>query len=188
MSTAFGLIARASRAKRKYLAGVEGADSWATDGHKWLNVPFDSGFAFVRDRQAHRAAMTLNAPYIAADDRARDQIDWNPEWSRRGRGFAIYAALRELGRTGLENLVDRTCEFASSVVDGIGALPGAEVISRPHLNQGLLRFPDPRRGAGEADHDARTRIVIEAVNATGEAFFSGTVFRGRAAMRVSVVN
>jgi glutamate/tyrosine decarboxylase-like PLP-dependent enzyme len=185
---AFGLIARASRSKRNYLAGVENADSWATDGHKWLNVPFDSGLAFVRDREAHRAAMTLNAPYIAADDRARDQIDWNPEWSRRGRGFAIYAALRELGRNGLEDLIDRTCDFATAIVDGIGALPGAEVIRRPHLNQGLVRFLDTRRGACEADHDARTRSVIEAINATGEAFFSSTIFRGTPAMRVSVVN
>ncbi|MCK1502129.1 aminotransferase class V-fold PLP-dependent enzyme [Bradyrhizobium sp. 188] len=185
---AFGMFARASRSKRGYLAGAELADSWATDGHKWLNVPFDSGLVFVRDREAHRAAMTLNAAYIASNDQARDQIDWNPEWSRRGRGFAVYAALRELGRAGLEELIDRTCDLARSMVDRIGALPGVEIIWRPHLNQGLVRFLDTRSGAGDTAHDLRTRAVIEAINATGEAFFSSSVYRGKATMRVSVVN
>jgi glutamate/tyrosine decarboxylase-like PLP-dependent enzyme len=185
---AFGLFARASRSKRHLIAGVEAADSWATDGHKWLNVPFDCGLAFVRDAAAHRAAMTVSASYIAAEGQARDQIDWNPEWSRRGRGIAIYAALRELGRSGLEDLIDRTCAHAAALVSGIGALPNVEVLYRPHLNQGLLRFLDSRVNAGDADHDARTEAVINAINLTGEAFFSGTTWRGKRAMRVSVVN
>jgi glutamate/tyrosine decarboxylase-like PLP-dependent enzyme len=185
---AFGLFARASRAKRHLLAGVEAADSWATDGHKWLNVPFDCGFAVVRDVEAHRAAMTLSASYIAAANEARDQIDWNPEWSRRGRGFAVYAALRELGRDGLEALVDRTCAYCHALVTGIGATAGAAVVWAPQLNQGLVRFLDPRPGAEDADHDRHTDAVIAAVNATGEAFFSGTTWHGRRAMRVSVVN
>lgn len=185
---AFGLFARASRAKSHYLAGVERADSWAADGHKWLNVPFDNGMVFVRDAAMHRAAMTLNVSYLAANALARDQIDWNPEWSRRGRGFAVYAALRELGREGLEQLIDRTCNLAQAIVEGIGALPDVEVVWRPLLNQGLLRFRDPRGGVDDRAHDARTRAVIDAINATGEAFFSSTVFRGRLVMRVSVVN
>jgi glutamate/tyrosine decarboxylase-like PLP-dependent enzyme len=185
---AFGIFARASRSKRHHLAGVEEADSWATDGHKWLNVPFDCGMVFVRDREAHRAAMSVSAAYIAAEEHARDQIDWNPEWSRRGRGIAIYAALRELGRNGLENLIDRTCAYAEAIVAGIGVLPNVEVLWRPQLNQGLVRFLDPRANAGDADHDARTDAVINAINRTGEAFFSGTSWRGRRAMRVSVVN
>jgi glutamate/tyrosine decarboxylase-like PLP-dependent enzyme len=185
---AFGLFARASRSKRHHVAGVEAADSWATDGHKWLNVPFDCGLVFVRDSAAHRAAMTVSAAYIAAEGRARDQIDWNPEWSRRGHGIVIYAALRELGRSGLEDLVDRTCTHAAALVSRIGALPDVEVLWRPHLNQGLIRFLDLRANANDADHDARTDAVINAINMTGEAFFSGTSWRGKRAMRVSVVN
>lgn len=185
---AFGLIARVSRSKQDLMRGIDLADSWATDGHKWLNVPFDSGFAFVRDRAAHRASMTVSASYIAPEGRARDEIDWNPEWSRRGRGFAVYAAIRELGRRGLEELVDRCCQHAAGIVDGIGEIDGAEVLWRPTLNQGLARFVDSRPGASEADHDVRTDAVIAAVNRSGEAFFSGTTWRGKRAMRVSVVN
>jgi glutamate/tyrosine decarboxylase-like PLP-dependent enzyme/organic hydroperoxide reductase OsmC/OhrA len=185
---AFGLIARASRSKRTLMTGIELADSWASDAHKWLNVPYDSGLAFVRDREAHRASMTASASYITADGKARDQIDWNPEWSRRARGFAIYAALRELGRNGLEDLIDRCCAHAHSIVTGIGALPGTEILSVPQLNQGLVRFLDPRPQATQEDHNAHTDSVIAAVNASGDAFFSGTTWRAKRAMRVSVVN
>ncbi len=185
---AFGLFARASEAKARHLRGVEMADSWAVDGHKWLNVPYDCGIAFVRDRDTHRAAMSVEASYLVATKTARDQMDWNPEWSRRARGFAVYAALRELGRDGLRELVDRTCEQARNLVDGMGALEGAEVLWRPRLNQGLIRFLDPRPGAKPCDHDARTDAVIEAINATGEAFVGGTTWRGMRAMRISVVN
>ncbi len=185
---AFGLFARASRAKRHLVAGVEAADSWAADGHKWLNVPFDCGLAVVRDAASHRAAMTVSAAYIAPANEARDQIDWNPEWSRRGRGFAVYAALRELGRDGLEALIDRTCAHCHALVTGVGGLPGAEVVWAPRLNQGLVRFRAPHADASAEDHDRHTDAVIAAVNATGEAFFSGTTWRGRRAMRVSVVN
>jgi glutamate/tyrosine decarboxylase-like PLP-dependent enzyme len=185
---AFGLMARASRSQRPLTAGLERAQSWATDGHKWLNVPFDCGFAFVRDRSAHRASMTISANYITVEGRARDEIDWNPEWSRRSRGFTVYAAIKELGRAGLEDLIDRSCAHARAIVVGIGQVPGAEVLWKPQLNQGLVRFLDRRPGASEADHDARTDAVIAAINATGEAFFSGTTWRGKRAMRVSVVN
>ena len=185
---AFGLIARASPAKRHLLDGVELADSWALDAHKWLNAPYDSGIAIVRDRAAHRAAMTAHASYLVASDVVRDEVDWNPEFSRRARGFALYAALRELGRDGVAELVDRTCAHCHSIVTGIGALDGAEVLWVPELDQGLVRFLDPRRGATDEDHDAYTDRIIAALNASGEAFFGGVTWKGRRAMRVSVVN
>ncbi|HTB17598.1 MAG TPA: pyridoxal-dependent decarboxylase, partial [Bryobacteraceae bacterium] len=167
---AFGLWAGASPRYRHFLAGVEAADSWATDGHKWLNVPHDSGYAFVARPAAHRAAMSHRAPYLVHDRDARDEMDWNPEWSRRARGFSTYAALRELGRDGVTALVDGCCAHASAMVDGIGRLPGAQVLWRPSINQGLVRFLDP----SGADHDRRTDDVIGAINASGEAFFGGT--------------
>jgi glutamate/tyrosine decarboxylase-like PLP-dependent enzyme len=144
---AFGLWANASPRFRHLLRGVEAADSWATDGHKWLNVPYDSGFAFVADPVAHRAAMAYRASYLTYDEAARDQLDWTPEWSRRARGFATYCALRELGRDGVAALIDRCCDHARAIVRGIGALPGAEVVWDPQINQGLVAFGD----------DARTR-------------------------------
>jgi glutamate/tyrosine decarboxylase-like PLP-dependent enzyme len=185
---AFGLMARASRTRRRHLDGVELADSWATDAHKWLNVPYDSGIAIVGDRAAHRAAMTVSASYLAPNEQVRDEIDWNPEFSRRARGFALYAALRELGRAGLGGLIDRCCEHCHALVAGIGALSGAELLWRPELNQGLVRFLDERAGATDKDHDLRTDAVIAAINATGEAFFGGVTWNGKRAMRVSVVN
>lgn len=185
---AFGLWARATPTHRGLAQGIELCDSWTTDAHKYLNVPYDSGLAFVRDPQAHRAAMTLSTSYLPPGGAARDQIDWNPEFSRRARGFAIYAALRELGRDGVADLVDRTCRYAQAVTAGIGALPGAEVVTTSHLNQGLVRFASPKPGATEADHDARTDAIIAAVNASGEALFGGVTFRGRRCMRVSLCN
>lgn len=185
---AFGLFARASAKLRGLTAGLELADSWACDGHKWLNVPFDCGYAFVRDAEAHRAAMTLGASYIAPGGDARDQIDFNLEWSRRGRGVATYAALRELGRDGLAAMIERCCDHAHALVTGLGALDGAELLWEPTLNQGLVRFLDRRQGARERDHDERTDAVMAAINATGEAYVSGTTWHGRRAMRVSVVN
>ncbi|HEY1926899.1 MAG TPA: pyridoxal-dependent decarboxylase [Caulobacteraceae bacterium] len=184
---AFGLWARASRRHAHLLDGVELADSWATDAHKWLNTPQDCGLAFVRDREAHRASMTLSADYLHSDGKARDQMDWTPEWTRRARGYAVYAALRELGRDGLADLVDRCCGHARALAHGIAALPGAELVAVPTLNQGLVRFPAPPPAAAR-DHDLRTDAVIAAINATGEAFFSGTTWQGRRAMRISVCN
>lgn len=184
---AFGLWAKASPRYRDLARGLELCDSWTTDAHKYLNVPYDSGIAFVRDAQAHRAAMTLSTSYLPAGA-ARDQIDWNPEFSRRARGFAIYAALRELGREGLADLVERTCAHAQAIVAGIGALPGAEIVASPTLIQGLLRFHAASPTATEADHDRRTNEVIAALNASGETFFGGVDWRGRRCMRVSVCN
>jgi glutamate/tyrosine decarboxylase-like PLP-dependent enzyme len=185
---AFGLWANASARHRHLLAGVEQADSWATDGHKWLNVPYDSGFAFVADPEAHRKAMSYEASYIAHNDKVREQKDWNPEWSRRGRGVAVYAALRELGRDGVAALVERCCEHARAIAVGIAGLPGAHMVWEPIINQGLVRFTDPRPGATEQDHDAWTDAVAGAVVAGGEAFFSNTTWRGMRCMRISVCN
>ncbi|MCU1222706.1 MAG: aspartate aminotransferase family protein [Edaphobacter sp.] len=185
---AFGLWAAATPTHRHLMRGAAKADSWATDGHKWLNVPYDCGYAFVADPASHRAALTLQAAYITHDTDARDPIDWNPEWSRRARGFATYAALRQLGRTGVASLIDRCCEHAHALVTRIGNLPGAQVLWEPQINQGLLRFLDPRPNATEADHDAHTIAIIVAIQASGEAFFTGTTWRGRRAMRVSVCN
>jgi glutamate/tyrosine decarboxylase-like PLP-dependent enzyme len=183
---AFGLWARASRRYRHLTRGVELADSWATDGHKLLNVPFDCGYAFVAHSEHHKAALSLRASYLTHADDARDQIDWTPDWSRRARGFATYAALRTLGRAGVADLFDHCCERAHALAHGIGNLPGVEIVSEPVINQALVRFSDPRDGAAEADHDRRTDDVIAAVNATGEAFFTGTTWRERRVMRISV--
>jgi aromatic-L-amino-acid decarboxylase len=184
---AFGLWAKASPRHRDLVRGLELCDSWTTDGHKYLNVPYDSGMAFVRDSDAHRAALTVSVSYLPPPE-VRDGLDWTPDFSRRGRGFAVYAALRELGRQGLAELVDRTCRHAQAVVEGIGALPGAEAIAWGGLNQGLVRFRSAKPGATDADHDRRTDEVIAAINATGEAFFGGVTWQGTRCMRVSVCN
>ncbi len=125
---AFGLWAAASPKYEHLLNGVEQADSWAVDGHKWLNVPYDCGYAFVTDSRAHQAAMSHRASYLTHDAVARDQIDWTPEWSHRGRGVATYAALRQLGKQGVAELIERTCQYAHRLTTRIGALPGAELI------------------------------------------------------------
>jgi glutamate/tyrosine decarboxylase-like PLP-dependent enzyme len=185
---AFGLWAAASPKLKHFVKGVQEADSWATDGHKWLNVPFDCGYAFVAHPRAHQAAMSHRASYLTFDADARDQIDWNPEWSRRARGFSTYAALRQLGREGVAALVERCCAHAHALVTRIGQLPGAELMSEPTINQGLLRFPDPRPGATESDHTRRTNEIIAAILASCEAFFSGSDWKGHRVMRVSVCN
>jgi glutamate/tyrosine decarboxylase-like PLP-dependent enzyme len=183
---AMGLWCNASPRLRHLLKGVERADSWATDGHKWLNVPYDSGYAFVAHPEHHRAGMEHRASYLAHAEDVRDELDWNPEHSRRARGFATYAALRELGRSGVADLVERCSRLAGEIVTRIGALPNAQAIRVSEMNQGLVRFLDPKPGATGADHDVRTDQVIAAINATGEAFFTGTTWRGMRCMRVSV--
>ena len=183
---AFGLWAAASPRFRALVAGVEQADSWATDGHKWLNVPYDCGYAFVARPEALRGAMSVRASYLTHDSDARDQMDWTPEFSRRARGFATYAAIRQLGRRGIAALVDRCCDHAHALATRIGALEGAELLREPIINQGLVRFPSPRAGATPADHDRHTDDVAAAITASGEAFFSGTTWQGMRCMRISV--
>src|SRR3546814_11590758 len=123
--------------------------------------------------------MTLSADYLVAGSDTRDQIDWTPDWTRRARGFAVYAALRELGRDGVADLVERSCDHASALAHGIAALHGAELVAAPTLNQALVRFRSPAPAATEADHDASTLAVIAAIHAEGTAFFSGPVWQGR---------
>src|ERR687892_404879 len=197
---AFGLWAGASPTMRPALAGVERADSWATDFHKWLNVPYDSGFVACADTAAHSGAMGTRAAYLVHADAdadyhegtdtgtaaPRDQLDWNPEFSRRARGFAVYAALRSLGRQGVADLVDRCCARARQFAERLGRIDGVEVLNDVALDQVLVRF---RQGTnGDAEDDALTRRVVDAVQASGDCWMSGTTWRGQAAMRISVVN
>ena len=181
---AFGLWAAASPRFRHLTIAAETADSWATDGHKWLNVPYDCGYAFVADPSAQRAAMSDRASYLVYDSNMRDQMDWNPESSRRARGFSTYAAIRQLGRRGIAEVVERCCDHARALTLGIGALSGAEALATPVINQGLVRFLDPQG----TDHDRRTDEVIAAIQTSGEAYFSGVTWRGMRAMRISVSN
>jgi glutamate/tyrosine decarboxylase-like PLP-dependent enzyme len=175
---AFGLWAAASPRLRHLVRGAELADSWAVDAHKWLNVPYDGALAIVADRAAVRAAMSMRASYLP-DEEGREPIDYVPEASRRARAVPIYAALRELGRSGLAELVDRCCALARRLAAAMDELEGAQVLNDVVLNQVLVRF---------GDDDATTRAVIEDVQRGGEAWLGGTVWRGQAAARVSVSN
>jgi glutamate/tyrosine decarboxylase-like PLP-dependent enzyme len=132
--------------------------------------------------------MSTRAPYITASTSARDQIDWNPEWSRRARGFSSYAALRQLGRNGIADLIDRTCRLTRTLTGGIGVLNGAEVLWHPIINQGLVRFKAMHADAAESDHDVRTMRVTEEVARGGQTFFGPTTWRDKCAMRISVLN
>jgi glutamate/tyrosine decarboxylase-like PLP-dependent enzyme len=183
---AFGLWALTSPEHRALARGAELADSWATDGHKWLNVPYDCGYAFVRHAEPHYRAFSHHAAYLQHSETDRDAMDWTPEHSRRARGFATYAALLSLGRQGVGQLVSECCRHARDLLEGAGRLPGVQVASAALINQGLLRFLDPRPGASEADHDRRTAEVMARINASGEAMFTGTVWKGKRCMRVSV--
>lgn len=181
---AFGLWAAASTSYSHLLKGFEQADSWATDGHKWLNVPFDSGFVFVADPTAHSAALTQPVSYGFAVEGIRDQMNWNPEWSRKARGFAVYATIRNLGRKGVEDLVNRCCHFATQLTSEIGALEGAELLATPIINQGLVRFLDPNG----TNHDTFTDAVITEIQKDGATWFGGAKWRDQRVMRISVCN
>ena len=181
---AFGLWAAASPKLRPLVAGVELADSWATDAHKWLNVPYDSGLVFCAHPEAHRAAMGVRASYLMhADGGERDAVDYTPEHSRRARGFAVYAALRALGRSGVAELIEHSCALAARFAEQLSAAEHVEVLNEVALNQVLVRFL-----AADGDHDAHTRRVIERVQHDGTCWMSGTTWQGRAAMRISVSN
>ena len=186
---AFGLWAAASPAQRHLIDGLDGADSWTTDAHKWLNVPYDCGIAVVRDPEAHLAAMSYGAAYyVAGGDAVRDSGNWVPESSRRSRAFTVYAALRELGRDGLADLVDRCCALARRMADGLRDAPGATILNDVVLNQVLVRFAPPSGGASDAEVDDFTRRVIAAVQADGTCWLGGTTWHGMSAMRISVSN
>jgi glutamate/tyrosine decarboxylase-like PLP-dependent enzyme len=176
---AFGLWAAVSPTRRGLLEGFERADSWATDGHKWLNVPYDCGIAAVADPSAHRAAMTSTSAYIPSHDEGIPWgFDWTPEFSRRARGVPVYAALRSLGRAGITKMIDGSCDHAERIADRLAEGDGVEVLNEVVLNQVLLRFDDD---------DQTTNAVIERTQEDGTCWLSGSSFRGRAVMRVSVV-
>ncbi|HEV2983286.1 MAG TPA: aminotransferase class V-fold PLP-dependent enzyme [Vicinamibacterales bacterium] len=188
---AFGLWASASSALRRHTRGVELADSWATDGHKWLNVPYDSGFVFTAHPLAHKAAMRLGAAYLVrassdapetADD-PRNPMDWTPESSRRARGFAVYAALGSLGRRGVENLVDRCCRLARAFADRLSEEPTLRILNEVALNQVLVRV-QPSSG----DADEATRAALRRVQEERICWLGGTRWRNMDAMRISVSN
>jgi glutamate/tyrosine decarboxylase-like PLP-dependent enzyme len=172
---AFGLWAAAGASHRHLVAGVGRADSWATDAHKWLNVPYDAGLAFVAHPRAHHAAFSASAAYLPTG--ARDAMDWTPDSSRRARSFAIWAALRSLGREGVGELVERCCACARRFGQVLGAEEGIEVLNDVVLNQVLVRF---------GDDDAATDAVVAAVQAEGTCWVGPTTWRGRRAMRISV--
>lgn len=177
---AFGLWAGASAELRHLVKGVERADSWASDAHKWLNVPYDSGIAIVSDPEVHRAAMMMSAAYLMRQEEdRRDPSDWVPEFSRRARGLPVYAALRSLGRSGVADMIERCCSLARRMADSLASAPGVAVLNEVVLNQVLVRF---------GDDDALTREVVRRVQADGTCWLSGTTWQDRAAMRLSVSN
>jgi glutamate/tyrosine decarboxylase-like PLP-dependent enzyme len=171
---AFGLWAAAAPGRAPLVRGVAEADSWATDAHKWLNVPYDSGIVLCRDGAALRAAMSAAAAYLP-EGAEREPYQYTPEMSRRARGVDLWAALRSLGRSGLADLVERNCRQAARFADGMRAA-GHAVLNEVSLNQVLVSFGD----------DETTRRVVAAVQAEGTCWCGGTVWHGRAAMRASV--
>ena len=173
---AFGLWAAASPRYRHLVEGSERADSWATDAHKWLNVPYDSGVVFCRRPDAQAEAMAVAASYLQRGG-GRSPSDWVPESSRRARGFAVWAALRALGRGGVTDLIDRCCEHARTFAQLLGAQPEVEILNEVVLNQVLVRF---------ADDDETTRDVVRRVQEDGTCWLGATDWQGRAAMRISV--
>jgi glutamate/tyrosine decarboxylase-like PLP-dependent enzyme len=177
---AFGLWAAASESTRHLVKGIEQADSWATDGHKWLNVPYDSGYVFCAHPDAHLASMAFTAAYLVGHGTGpvRAPSDYVPESSRRSRGFATWAGLRELGRDGVAELVERCCALARRFAERLGALDGVTIANDVVLNQVLVDF-------GDAD---RTDRVIAELQREGTCWMGGTTWRGRRLMRISVSN
>lgn len=182
---AFGLWAAASPQLQHLTTGIELADSLAVDCHKWLNVPYDSGLVFIRDRVAHHEAMTLSAPYYAAGAEAgRDNHNWVPEASRRARGFAIYATLRALGRTGVAELIERCCYLARRMAERLAQDANVQILNDVVLNQVLVRFLPSSGG----DVDAFTAAVIQRIQEDGTCWAGGTTWHGMHAMRIAVSN
>ncbi|RSM62399.1 aspartate aminotransferase family protein [Amycolatopsis sp. WAC 01376] len=175
---AFGLWAAAAPSLRKLTAGLETADSWAVDGHKWLNVPYDSGYAFCAHPESHRAAMALTAAYLTGqgDGGVRAPSDFVPESSRRARGFATWAALSELGRAGIAEMVERCCALARRFAEKLEASEGITVVNDVVLNQVLVSFGD------------ETDRIVEAVQRSGECWMGATAWHGMRLMRISVSN
>jgi glutamate/tyrosine decarboxylase-like PLP-dependent enzyme len=178
---AVGLWAAASREFDSLTEGLERADSWSTDAHKWLNVPYDCGFIAVADPDALRGAMGITAPYLTAAPDARDSYQYVPESSRRGRGFVLYAALRSLGRSGVAELVERSSRLARLMAEELDADPDLELLNEVVINQVLVGI------AGDEDGDA-VPAAVERIQMDGTCWLAGTRWRGRPAIRVSVCN
>ena len=176
---AFGLWAAASPTTQHLTSGVENADSWSTDAHKWLNVPYDSGIVIVAHPESHRETFRAGAAYLVQDAETFDPMELVPEFSRRARGFAVWAALRSMGRRGVAALGDRLCSHARSFAERLQDIDGCEVVNEVVLNQVLVRFDDD---------DHRTRRVVTDVVDSGVAYVGPTTFKGRAGMRISVSN
>lgn len=172
---AFGLWARVAPNRAHLVDGLELADSWATDGHKWLNVPYDSGIAIVRDPNALRAAMAVTAEYLPTDSKFRNPSDYTPELSRRGRGVNVWAAMRALGTSGIEDLIERNCRQAELFAREL-TKAGFEILNEVVLNQVVVSFGEP----------AFTRRVIAALQAEGTMWAGETVWQGKTGMRISV--
>ena len=180
---AFGFWAAASPSLRHFVRGLERADSIATDAHKWLNVPYDSGIVLTAHPASHRRAMTVLAAYIVDNPDERDPHEFVPEESRRGRAVPVYAVLRALGRDGLRALIERNCAQARRMADRLRPHPSLRILNDVVLNQVLVRVEDGRR-----DADALTRAVIARIQEEGTCWLGGTTWHGMAAMRISISN
>jgi glutamate/tyrosine decarboxylase-like PLP-dependent enzyme len=176
---AFGLWAAAAPATRHLTRGVERADSWAVDAHKWLNVPYDAAMAIVADSDTHVAAMSLAGAYLVVDPGQRDNTNYVPESSRRARAVPVYAAIRSLGRAGIAELIERNCAQARRMADRLAAIPGAKVLNDVVLNQVLVRLP----GGDDAN-----RAAVAAIQRDGTCWLGGTTWHGRYVLRVSISN
>ena len=183
---AFGLWARACPETATIAAGLELADSWATDGHKWLQTPYDCGYAITRHPGAHRRAMTIAASYLpAAQAGERDPSHYVPELSRRARGFATWAIIRALGRAGIAEMIGRHCRLARRIADRLRATAGIAIVNEIVLNQIIVRFGADH---GEEAGDKLTQAVIDEILREGELFCGGAKWRGRWVMRLSVIS
>jgi glutamate/tyrosine decarboxylase-like PLP-dependent enzyme len=183
---AFGLWARASARHRHLTEGLDLADSWAADGHKWLQVPFDCGYVFVRDSEAHRKAMATGASYLpSVQSDERVPSDFVPELSRRARAVPTWAMIKTLGRRGIEQLVDGHCRIAGEIARGLAAEPSVEILNDVVLNQIIVRFGRDWEGGRRSDQ--LTAAVIDAVQAGGECFVAGAQWHGQWVMRISVI-
>lgn len=200
---AFGMWAACSEKFQHLTNGMSKADSWATDGHKILQLPQDHGFCFINNPQAHYDAFTIHAAYAPQEIEAatcyenssgpdnlmyplegpiRDQYHYGLEWSRRAKGFVIYATLRHLGRNGLAHMFENLCDQANYLVELLSKIENVQVLAKPIINQGLVRFLDPFSN----DHDAYTDHIIRRINSSRVAWFGGTTWKGMRVMRISV--
>ncbi|HVF53769.1 MAG TPA: aminotransferase class V-fold PLP-dependent enzyme [Actinomycetota bacterium] len=181
---AFGLWAAVSEELRHLVTGVERADSWGTDAHKWLNVPYDCGIVISAHPETHAAALGVRASYLIHSGMERDAMSWVPEFSRRARGFTVYTAIKALGRIGITAMVERCCKHARTFAVSLGSLPDVEILNDVVLNQVLVRFI----AADDAASDARTKAIVEAVQSDGTCWLSGSTWKGKGVMRISVSN